>query len=466
VKSLPCELLPTFWSSSELQLLVGSTLAPAISSKLRSLRREYDNLCEATRTTPWFQIVQDALAFDDWLQVDAMYRSRALDFPEIGHCMVPCIDLANHAAGEATTAIYEKDGDGNAVLLLRNGKSLAKGEEVTITYGDEKGACEMLFSYGFLESERQSAETLFLSLSIPDDDPYRGAKMRFADCAPGFKLIDAEDGQVDWKGEFIWLLCVSKEDGLHFDLARRVDGEEEVHAFFGEHELMGGAQELHAILGKTDLWDVYHLRAVTILQQRVFEQMQVLYGTQEDIEATAHGEGTDVRDRCYEQAMQLRRLEMKLLNSAYEDFELQVSPYLGGQWMVWELISNRQSGLLKARWFCIISPESTITTMIRTRSRVKLKSRRTSHEPCSCTNSTNYTSQSRPEDNLSKKSTLPQNLLGGSAMERPIDRTLILQLSPTPHCASTALQSVNPGLRHLPAYRGDNAEIALQDRGR
>ncbi|KAK0252243.1 hypothetical protein LTR91_016713 [Friedmanniomyces endolithicus] len=326
-RSLPCELLPTFWSSSELQLLVGSTLAPAISSKLRSLRREYDNLCEATRTTPWFQIVQDALAFDDWLQVDAMYRSRALDFPEIGHCMVPCIDLANHAAGEATTAIYEKDGDGNAVLLLRNGKSLAKGEEVTITYGDEKGACEMLFSYGFLESERQSAETLFLSLSIPDDDPYRGAKMRFADCAPGFKLIDAEDGQVDWKGEFIWLLCVSKEDGLHFDLARRVDGEEEVHAFFGEHELMGGAQELHAILGKTDLWDVYHLRAVTILQQRVFEQMQVLYGTQEDIEATAHGEGTDVRDRCYEQAMQLRRLEMKLLNSAYEDFELQTERF-------------------------------------------------------------------------------------------------------------------------------------------
>ncbi|KAK0337554.1 hypothetical protein LTR02_016122 [Friedmanniomyces endolithicus] len=326
-RSLPCEILPTFWSPTELQLLVGSTLAPAISSKLRSLRREYDHLCEATRPTHWFQIVRDALSFDDWLQVDAMYRSRALDFPGIGHCMVPCIDLANHAAGDATTAIYEKDGDGNAVLLLRDGKSLAKGEEVTITYGDEKGACEMLFSYGFLESERQTAETLFLSLSIPDDDPYRGAKMGFADCAPGFKLIDTGEVEVDWKGDFIWLLCVSAEDGLHFDLARTVDGEEEVHAFFGEHELVGGAQELHAVLGKTEMWDVYRLRAVTILQQRVFEQMQVLCGTQEDIEATAHGEGTDVRDRCYEQAMQLRRLEMRLLNSAYEDFELQTERF-------------------------------------------------------------------------------------------------------------------------------------------
>ncbi|KAK0310553.1 hypothetical protein LTR01_003706 [Friedmanniomyces endolithicus] len=270
---------------------------------------------------------RDAFNFDDWLQVDAMYRSRALDFPGIGHCMVPCIDLANHAAGAATTAIYEKDGDGNAILLLPDGKSVAKGDEVTITYGDEKGACEMMFSYGFLEPERQSAETLFLSLGIPDDDPYRGAKMNFADCAPGVKLIDAGDGDIDWKGDFVWLLCVSEEDGLHFDLARTVDGEEEVHAFFGDHELMGGAQELHAVLGKTEMWDVYRLRAATILQQRVFEQMQILYGTQEEVEATMHGEGTDVRDRCYEQAMQLRKLEMELLNRAYEDFELQTERF-------------------------------------------------------------------------------------------------------------------------------------------
>ncbi|KAK1001484.1 hypothetical protein LTR54_008380 [Friedmanniomyces endolithicus] len=220
-----------------------------------------------------------------------------------------------------------EDGDGNAILLLRDGKSVAKGDEVTITYGDEKGACEMMFSYGFLEPERQSAETLFLSLGIPDDDPYRGAKMNFADCAPGVKLIDAGDGDIDWKGDFVWLLCVSEEDGLHFDLARTVDGEEEVHAFFGDHELMGGAQELHAVLGKTEMWDVYRLRAATILQQRVFEQMQILYGTQEEVEATMHGEGTDVRDRCYEQAMQLRKLEMELLNRAYEDFELQTERF-------------------------------------------------------------------------------------------------------------------------------------------
>ena len=118
------EPLPTFWSPAEHQLLVGTTLAPAMSAKHKSLRREFDLLCSSVQHTRWFQLVQDHLDFDDWLQVDAMYRSRALDYPNIGHCMVPCVDIANHSAGEDTVAIYEKDADGNAVLLLRYGKKV------------------------------------------------------------------------------------------------------------------------------------------------------------------------------------------------------------------------------------------------------------------------------------------------------------------------------------------------------
>ena len=320
------ELLPTFWTPSELQLLIGTTLAPATASKLRSLRREWDLVCENTANTRWYGIVGSRLDFDDWLQVDAMYRSRALDYPLIGHCMVPCVDLANHAPHEATIAIYEKDASDNAVLVLRDGKSLKEGDEVTISYGDEKGACEMLFSYGFLDDGMESAETLFLSLVLPEGDVMRAAKMQAAQCAPGFKLIDAGDGEVDWKGEFVWLLCVGEEDGLHFDVARTIDGEEEIHGFFKEHELSGGAAELYRLLGQSDMYDVYRLRAVIILQQRVFDQMQVLYASQEDMEEVPHGDGTEVRQQTYDQAMKLRRLEFELMERAYEDFEKQVCP--------------------------------------------------------------------------------------------------------------------------------------------
>lgn len=318
------ENLPTFWTVDEHQLLIGTTLAPAVSSKLKSLHREYDHLCQSTSQTRWYEIVQDHLDFDDWLQVDAMYRSRALDFPAIGHCMVPCIDLANHTAGERTTAMYEKDRDGNAVLLLREGKQVKEGDEVTITYGDEKGACEMLFSYGFLEQDRQSAETLFLSLAIPDEDPYKSAKLKVADCAPGFKLVDAGDGEIDWRGGFIWLLCVNAGDGLRFELARTVDGEaDEMQAFFGDTELTGGAPQLYGLLGKSEIWDVYRLRAVALLQQRVFDQMQVLYASQDDVEAAEHGEGTEIRTSVFESVLRLRRLEFELMERAYEDFERQ-----------------------------------------------------------------------------------------------------------------------------------------------
>ena len=321
------EQLPTFWTPLELQLLVGTTLAPAMSAKLKSLRREYDHLCSSAAHTRWYQIVQDYIEFDDWLQVDAVYRSRALDFPQIGHCMVPCIDLANHASGEATIAVYEKDEYGDAVLLLRDSKGVQEGGEVTITYGDEKGACEMLFSYGFLEVRGdglQSAETLFLSLAIPEDDVFRGGKLKIADSPPGFKLLDAGDGEIDWTGDFIWVLCVNQDDGIRFEIARTVDDDTEIDAFFEDEQLTGGAAQLHELLAKSELWDVYRLRAVTILQQRVFDQLQVLYTTEEDVEAVAHGNGTEIRDQVYEAIMTLRRLEFELMERAYEVFENQV----------------------------------------------------------------------------------------------------------------------------------------------
>ena len=73
------------------------------------------------------------ITFDDWMHVDAMYRSRALEFPGVGDAMVPCIDMANHASGDATVALYEIDNDGNGLLLLRDGKEIQRGEEITIT---------------------------------------------------------------------------------------------------------------------------------------------------------------------------------------------------------------------------------------------------------------------------------------------------------------------------------------------
>lgn len=206
----------------------------------------------------------------------------------------------------------------------------------------------MLFSYGFLDEHMDTAETLFLSLNIPDDDASRTAKLKIANCAPGFKLIDvssssssdedsatpppeaersaSSSGSIDWTGDFIYLLCLTHDDGLQFELAQRTDDvEPELCATFNDNELPDGAASLRRLLAQSDQWDVYRLRAIVILQQRVFEQMQVLYSSQDAMEDVPHGEATDVRDSVYEQAMKLRQLEFELLERAYEDFEKQVS---------------------------------------------------------------------------------------------------------------------------------------------
>jgi hypothetical protein len=123
IKFLPDELLPTFWSEEEQDLLEGTTLKPAVRAKLNSLLREFETVRTATASIDW-------CAKYWW---DAMYRSRALEFPGAGDCMMPCVDMANHASGDATAALYETDEDGNGLLLLREGKTIAEGEEITIT---------------------------------------------------------------------------------------------------------------------------------------------------------------------------------------------------------------------------------------------------------------------------------------------------------------------------------------------
>jgi hypothetical protein len=46
---------------------------------------------------------------------------------------MPCVDMANHASGDATVALYETDNEGNGLLLLREGMTIDQGGEMTIT---------------------------------------------------------------------------------------------------------------------------------------------------------------------------------------------------------------------------------------------------------------------------------------------------------------------------------------------
>ena len=323
VKYLPGDIpLPTFWNENEKALLEGTSLEEALNSKLKTLDREFSLLLESTSTIPWCQqnwrnAEAEQLTLDDWKYVDAVYRSRALDLPKTGHYIVPCIDMANHASGLRTNALYETDPHGNAILILRSETDVTFSEEIRITYGDAKGACEMLFSYGLIEEGTSSARELFLDLDIPDDDPLRLAKKLASKSAPGFRLFELGDG-ADWEGTFVWLICVNEEDGLEFKSVQSIDGGREIHVTWKDQEVEDLAN-LQELLVQDHMWDVFKLRATTVIQTRVEQQLIRLQKGEQNIERNQ--QSSDIRTQQGSYSMELRDLEETLLLKAYEVFE-------------------------------------------------------------------------------------------------------------------------------------------------
>ncbi|MCJ1311775.1 hypothetical protein MMC25_005448 [Agyrium rufum] len=321
VRLLPSTFtLPTFWTEAERELFEGTSLKAAVSAKLDSLNRENERLQDAVATLKWghrwIGAEKAVLTFDDWRTVDAMYRSRALDLPGTGHAMVPYLDMANHASDDSTTALYETDSEGNAVLLLRDGKLPDVGDEITITYGDDKGACEMLFSYGFLEDDMQDAREVFLDLDIPNDDPLKLAKKVAFETAPGVKLF-SRDGKVGWDGLFVYLCCVNEEDGLEFRVLLQTDGETMLSVSWNDEQVRG-VEELQECLRKSSMWDLFQLRANQVIQMRIQGQLQILQSTSELREADEFG---TMDEEVKKMARKLADLEEKFLIRANEYFE-------------------------------------------------------------------------------------------------------------------------------------------------
>ncbi|PGG95060.1 hypothetical protein AJ79_10292 [Helicocarpus griseus UAMH5409] len=352
IKFLPASYsLPTFYTVEELELLHGTSLEPALDTKMASLGKEFEHLHEATADIPWckrdwWSEETGRLRFEDWKLVDAMYRSRALEFPGVGHSMVPCVDMANHASGDQTGALYETDAKGNAVLQLRWSQSLEVGDEVTITYGDEKGASEMIFSYGFLEGDVTNARQLFLDLDIPEDDPLRPAKKAVCDDAPGFCLFfrPGSGNATDWESQFVWWCCVNEEDGLEFRVLQSNEGQRELTVSWKGADLSSSEPLVH-LLKQDPMWEVFHLRAIVTLQDRVANQLGQLRASDEYVQRwLEYVDDKVIRRSVWDTAIKLREMEGELLESGFRDLEAKVSRFFPD--LVYEFLLSNPSNIL------------------------------------------------------------------------------------------------------------------------
>ncbi|CRL22634.1 unnamed protein product [Penicillium camemberti] len=328
VKFLPPSFpLPTFYTAEEQELLQGTSLAEALDAKFASLEREFEQLRQATEGIAWCQRSwwdekTGKLTIDDWKYVDAAYRSRMLDLPGSGLVMVPCVDMANHVSGDGVKALYDADSEGNAVLQLRWGKTLQPGDEVTISYGDEKPASEMIFSYGFLESGTTEAREIFLNLDIPEDDPLGIAKKMFCRNDSGIRISAVEGSEeVTWESGLAWMACVNEEDGLHFGIAQTTDGGRELETTW-KGEKIQSASHLRELLAVDPLWDIFQLRAAVLLLERLETQLALLQETEEIISNMQEDKAaldSMFRPGIFTSIAQFRILEGELLEKAVEE---------------------------------------------------------------------------------------------------------------------------------------------------
>jgi SET domain len=335
---LPIPPVPTLYSDVELSVFEGTTLAPATKAKLRTLHREFKTLRTLTKRLDWIaELWWDVSAqpyvnlgededededeessnglvqFSDWAILDAMYRSRALEWPGQGEAMVPGIDMANHVV--PPNAMFDAH-DGAGYLLLKAGQSVKAGQEIFISYGDEKSAMEMLFSYGFLPTTMQSTHSVLVPLPGPADDPLGPAKVAVTsqeDCVPGVRVFRDGDS-IQWSSEVLWLMIVNEEDGLDFKVVQTDDNLEISTTWKGEAVKI---RDLRAQLETHAMWDLFQLRATVTVLAQVQSQLARL----QSIELASQ----TMDQTILQYAGELRGLEENLLETAIPVLESKVS---------------------------------------------------------------------------------------------------------------------------------------------
>lgn len=286
----------------------------AVNAKLTELTREFDHFREETEELhSWVDVWKDrSLSLRDWILADAWYRSRCLDLPKSGTAMVPVIDMANHSP--TPMARYDESDDREAVLVLRHDASIARDDEVTITYGEDKSAAEILFSYGFIDTENSNRH-LILPVPAFEDDPLLKAKL-YSFGKPPMAELWLDGDKPLWKSPFAYFMCLNEEDGLEFRTLQEVSGARQLRVFWQEQDVTDRVGDFEHLIAGHPMSVVFRLRVVTVVEELAethLDRMKSAAASAEDeMLREIHGEP---RQECAVLAEALRDAESKVLEA-------------------------------------------------------------------------------------------------------------------------------------------------------
>ena len=221
--------LPTRWNSKERKCLWGTTLERLADRKLETLKAEFVFIIEQTLDIQWCSEVwwthhdrhnqhDTAMTFADFLYADGVYRSRAMELDQVGNCLVPIMDMANHDSEEnyVGTYIFDKETQ-HAEIGLEFGRYINTSKfpiEVTINYGWHKTPADTLMTYGLVQPRSCAAG---LDLYIPEDRQYEivvRVLQQVLSLPPVCHIRDAGNGNWSFESLFFEVIALTEEDGL------------------------------------------------------------------------------------------------------------------------------------------------------------------------------------------------------------------------------------------------------------
>lgn len=194
----------------------------------------------------------------------------------------------------------------------------------------------MIFSYGFLESDRIEAGQVLLNLVMPDDDPLGVAKNMICRDVPGIRVstlhhTSQTSQQTFWDSPLVWWASVNEEDGLEIGLTQTTDGTRELESIWKGQRIESPCQ-LRDLLAAEPSWDIYQLRAVVLVLEQLETQLSLLEETDQALSNIHENEAffnTLFRPEIFDLASRLRKMEAELLQKAVEDLMKQVSDLTG-----------------------------------------------------------------------------------------------------------------------------------------
>ncbi|KAK9450111.1 uncharacterized protein V1518DRAFT_190601 [Limtongia smithiae] len=284
-------LPPTYWTAEQIQEAAGTSLYLPLMSKMKSLHAMYDQLLLDWDAS--FGGDEEEVTWEDFLRAEWLVASRVLEVPVSGHenkegadmmlAVVPVIDFANHNA--RYNARYEIT---CSEILLVSANDAAKpqsGDEICISYGVQKGTAELLLTYGFYERPwvYEGEETVKMPVMAGTNvlrqlfGTMPLAELHVARSAEG-------EFEVHWECDYLWMLCVGKEDGFAVSVSQQHDGSEDIDAVVNGKTLTNARGEavvevIRSELATEEMRDVLELRRVVIFEE-------LLSGWMDDIART------------------------------------------------------------------------------------------------------------------------------------------------------------------------------------